>query len=81
MAEKSLRLSENAPGKWYVDDTCTPCHTCMDVAGPTTPTPLLQYNRDETRVFFVRQPVTPDELTAAQEALDVCPTQAIGNDG
>lgn len=81
MAEKSLRLAENAPGRWYVDDTCTPCHTCMDVAGPNTPFPLLKYNDDETRVYFVRQPTNPEEEAAAQESLEVCPTQAIGNDG
>ncbi len=80
MADKSLRLADNAPGKWYVDDTCTPCHTCIDVAGPNTATALLKYNADETKVFFVKQPSTPDEEKAAQESLEVCPTQAIGND-
>lgn len=81
MADKSLRLSENAPGRWYVDDTCTPCHTCMDVAGPMTSYPLLKYNDDESKVYFVRQPSTPQEEAAAQESLEVCPTQAIGDDG
>ncbi len=81
MADKSLRVPENAPGRWYIDDTCTPCHTCIDVAGPSSSTALLNYNADETKVFFVRQPANSEEEGAAQEALEVCPTQAIGNDG
>jgi len=81
MADKSLRTPENAPGAWYVDDTCSPCHTCMDIAGPTTAFPLLKYNADETKVFFAVQPSGPEQENAAQEALEVCPTQAIGNDG
>lgn len=81
MADKSLRLPENAPGRFYVDDTCTPCHTCMDAAGPETSSPLLRYRDDESKVYFARQPVTSAEAAAAEEALEICPTQAIGNDG
>jgi ferredoxin len=81
MADKLLRNPENAPGKWYIDDTCAPCHTCMDIAGPNTATPLLRYNADETKSFFAVQPSGPEQENAAQEALEVCPTQAIGNDG
>lgn len=81
MADKSLRNPDNVPGRWYVDDTCTPCHTCMDIAGPGTAHPLMKYNADETKVLFSMQPSGPDQEEAAQEALDLCPTQAIGNDG
>jgi ferredoxin len=42
---------------------------------------LLTYNRDETAVHFSKQPETPEEMAAAQRAMDVCPTLAIGNDG
>ena len=76
MADKTNKLPENAPGKWYVDQTCTPCRVCVDEA-PT----LLQYRDDESAVFFVKQPADADEEGAAQRAMDVCPTLAIGNDG
>jgi len=76
MADKTIKLPENAPGKWYVDQTCTPCRVCVDEA-PS----LLQYRDDESAVFFARQPASPDEEASAQRAMDVCPTLAIGNDG
>ena len=81
MADKSIRNPDNAMGRWYIDDTCTPCHTCIDIAGPETPTPLLKYNDDESKVHFARQPSGAAEEEAAREALEVCPTQAIGDDG
>jgi ferredoxin len=75
MADPANKLPENAPGAWYVDNTCTPCRVCLDEA-PS----LLKYNDDETYVFFAKQPETPEETEAAQRAMDVCPTLAIGND-
>jgi ferredoxin len=42
---------------------------------------LITYNRDESAVHFSKQPVTPEEIDAAQRAMDACPTLAIGNDG
>src|SRR3954469_3167681 len=76
MADKANKLPENVPGAWYVDNTCTPCRVCLDEA-PN----LLKYNDDETYVYFYKQPENEDETAAAQRALDVCPTLAIGNDG
>ena len=76
MADKTQKVSENVPGKWYVDETCVPCKTCLEEAPQ-----LLKYTADETKVFFSRQPADPAEEEAAQRASDVCPTGSIGNDG
>lgn len=78
MADKSMRLPQNAPGKWYVDETCTPCNVCVEEAPM-----LLKYLGEEggSQVVFVKQPEGADEEEAAQKALDVCPIQAIGDDG
>ena len=75
MADKTRILKENVPGKWYVDDSCTPCHVCLEEAPK-----LLKYNEDQTYVYFFKQPQSADELDAAQRALDICPTGSIGND-
>jgi ferredoxin len=75
MADKTRILKENLPGKWYVDDSCTPCHVCLEEAPK-----LLKYNEDQTYVYFFKQPESADELDAAQRALDICPTGSIGND-
>ena len=76
MADKTIKVPENAPGKWYVDDTCVPCQTCLTEA-PT----LLKWNDDETKVYFVKQPANAEEEKAAESARDVCPTASIGDDG
>ena len=76
MADKLSKQSENAPGQWYVDITCALCRLCVEEA-PN----LITYNRDQTGVHFSKQPETSEEIEAAQRAMDVCPTLAIGNDG
>lgn len=76
MADKDAKLPENVPGKWYVDDTCTPCHVCLEEA-PN----LLKYNEDETYVYFFKQPENEQEEDDAQRAMEICPTGSIGDDG
>jgi len=76
MADKLSKQPENVPGPWYVDTSCALCRLCLEEA-PT----LLTYNRDETAVHFSKQPDSPEEMAAAESAMDVCPTLAIGNDG
>jgi ferredoxin len=48
---------------------------CLDEAPE-----LLQYNADESKVYFFKQP-EGDELAKAQSARDVCPQAAIAEDG
>jgi len=76
MADKLSKQPRNAPGPWYVDMTCTLCRLCLEEA-PN----LLNYTSDETAVYFSKQPETPEDMAAAQRAMEVCPTLAIGNDG
>jgi ferredoxin len=76
MADKDSKQPLNVPGSWYVDTTCTLCRTCLGEAPD-----LLKVNRDETAVYFAKQPQANAETAAAQRAMEVCPTLAIGNDG
>jgi ferredoxin len=76
VADKLSKQPENAPGQWYVDTSCALCRLCIEEA-PN----LLTYNSDETAIHFFKQPATSEETAAAQAAMDVCPTLAIGNDG
>ena len=41
----------------------------------------MNYTSDETAVYFSKQPETREDMAAAERAMDVCPTLAIGNDG
>jgi ferredoxin len=76
MADKASKQPLNVAGAWYVDMTCTMCRTCLEEA-PN----LLKTNEDETAVYFFKQPENDTETVAAQRAMEVCPTLAIGNDG
>jgi ferredoxin len=80
MADKTAKLPENIAGAWYVDNTCTPCRVCLDVPLATN---FMQYidGDDGKPVVFFKQPEGEDELKAADEAMAVCPQNAIGNDG
>ncbi|MCC7440365.1 MAG: ferredoxin [Bdellovibrionales bacterium] len=76
MAEKSNKWPDNVPGKFYVDDQCIDCDACR------TEAPKSFKRNDESGYSFVHaQPKSPEELEAAQAAMDACPVEAIGSDG
>jgi ferredoxin len=76
MANTIERLSQNISGRYYVDSTCTDCDLCRATAAAF-------FRRDDEIGFSIvhRQPVTPEELALAEEALKGCPSDSIGNDG
>ena len=76
MAELEDKLPENAPGRFYVDRNCIDCDVCRDTS------PKNFTREDENGYSYVyRQPQTPEELELCEEAMNVCPVEAIGNDG
>ena len=76
MADISRRVPQNAPGKFYVDDTCIYCDLCVETA------PSIYAEHNESGVAYVlRQPQTPEETRHAMEAVEGCPTESIGTDG
>ena len=76
MADIKLRLPENEPGEFYVDNTCIDCDVCRDVAPDN-------FKRHVARGFsFVyQQPIDAAERKLCMEALKACPVDAIGSDG
>jgi ferredoxin len=76
MANRNDRLPENMAGAFYVDSSCTDCDLCRGNA------PQFFRRNDEIGYSIVyKQPVTPEEIREAQEALEGCPSASIGNDG
>ena len=70
------RLTQNALGSFYVDNSCTDCDLCRGNA------PEFFSRHDDLGFSIVhRQPVKPEEIALAQDAADGCPTNSIGNDG
>jgi len=76
MADKLSKESGNPAGALYVDTSRALCRMFLEEA-PN----LITYNRDETAVHFLKQPEMREEIDAAQRALEVCSTLAIGNEG
>jgi len=76
MAELINRLPQNASGAYYVDSSCTDCDLCRNTA------PDFFKRDDEAGFSYVyRQPATPEERAAAEEARQGCPSESISNDG
>jgi ferredoxin len=75
MADKSARLPFNVPGKYYVDDTCIDCDLCRETSDS------FERNPEHGLSYVLKQPVTSEELARAEEVLESCPVNSIGNDG
>ena len=76
MADQESKYTDNADGKYYVDEECIDCDLCREVA-PT----IYQRNNEGGHSFVVKQTEGQEEEAIAKEALEKCPVEAIGNDG
>jgi ferredoxin len=73
MAEIRDKLSDNAPGKFFVDSQCIDCDVCRDTS------PANFRRNDENGYSYVyKQPETDEERELCEEALNACPVEAIG---
>ena len=75
MADLKNKYPENAVGRYYVDNNCIDCDLCRMLAPYT-------FTRNMVGGYSVvfKQP-DDSEVEKAQEALESCPVDAIGNDG
>lgn len=72
MARLDRRLPENAPGEFFVDDSCIDCETCRIVA------PASFGAAPRGTAYVHRQPGSPAERHRGLMALVSCPTSSIG---
>jgi len=76
MADIANSYPENVKGKFYVDNQCIDCDLCRETA------PANFTRQDDAGYSFVfKQPETPEEIAACEEAMQGCPVEAIGSDG
>jgi glyoxylase-like metal-dependent hydrolase (beta-lactamase superfamily II)/ferredoxin len=75
MARASLRLPQNAPGEFFVDETCIDCATCRNVA-PS----VFGYSEEARMTVVKKQPAGAAETRRAAMALVACPTSSIGSE-
>jgi len=76
MADNRQKVSENVPGRFYVDRTCIDCDLCRE----TAPGHFTR-NDAEGYSYVYRQPRDLVEEEACRDALEECPVEAIGIDG
>jgi ferredoxin len=76
MADKKNKYPDNAPGRFYVDDTCNDCAACRATAPEN-----FSRNDDGGYAFVSKQPENDEELQLCVEAMDGCPCVSIGDDG
>ncbi len=76
MADKSAKLADNVPGKFYVDDTCIDCDACRASAPDN-----YSRNDDAGYSYVSKQPQNEQEMQLCNDAMEACPVEAIGDDG
>lgn len=76
MADLANKYAENVTGVYYVDDQCIDCDLCRETAPAN-----FTRNDDGGHSYVYKQPLSDDEKTLCQEAMEGCPVEAIGSDG
>ena len=76
MADSSDKVTENVPGKYYVDANCSACMVCCDTAPDN-----FKMTDDEEHAFVCKQPENDDEAALCEESMEGCPDECIGDDG
>jgi glyoxylase-like metal-dependent hydrolase (beta-lactamase superfamily II) len=71
MADRRRRLAANAPGSWFVDDSCIDCDACRQIS------PRV-FAEERGHAVVAQQP-TDDDVDAFR-ALVACPVGAIGRE-
>ncbi len=71
MADRALRVLENAAGPFFVDSSCIDCDTCRQLAPAT-------FADQGAHSYVWQQPRNQAEQRAALRALLACPTASIG---
>ncbi len=76
MADNTDKVEGSVDGQFYVDSNCIDCDLCRQTAPEN-----FERNEDEGFTFVNKQPENDDEEQACRDALEECPTEAIGDDG
>ncbi len=76
MADNTDKVEGNADGQFYVDTNCIDCDLCRQTAPDN-----FERNEDEGFTFVNKQPEGDEEEQACIDAMEECPTEAIGDDG
>jgi len=70
------KILQTAEGRFYVDTHCINCSLCPEIAPD-----IFATNHDEGVEYVKKQPGNSTELTLMAEAINLCPANAIRDDG
>ena len=76
MADINDIVPDNISGKFFVDTECIDCDLCRETAKDN-----FTRSDEEGYSYVYKQPENDDELALCQEAMEMCPVEAIGDDG
>ena len=76
MADNTDKVEGSVDGQFFVDSNCIDCDLCRQTAPDN-----FERNEDEGFTFVNKQPENDEEEQACRDALEECPTEAIGDDG
>ncbi len=80
MSERNDQFAENVAGKYYITKSCIGCTLCSVI----DPANFMENTDEELAVgncYVYKQPETEAEELLCEEAMDVCPADAIRNNG
>lgn len=80
MSDNNESFAENVSGRYYIVKSCIGCMLCSEIA----PENFSENTDEELTVghnYVSKQPETDAERRLCEEAMDVCPADAIRNNG
>ncbi len=76
MEQESIRLVDNAPGRYYIDSRCNNCGICSLFGNSN-----FVESHSQTYHYVMQQPVDAFEEIAIRKAMVACPMKSIRDDG
>ena len=81
MSDIDEKVAENVAGPYWVAKVCIGCTICVEIAPDNFSENDPYDDYDAVICFVARQPGTDEERALCEEAMDICPANAIHNDG
>lgn len=76
MANRNDKAQKNVPGRFYVDKSCVCCGQCHEMAPK-----IFSEDTSNGGMYVAQQPTSETDIQLCQDAIQICPVEAIGDDG
>ena len=72
----ATKIQDNIEGRFYVDTNCINCSICSEIVPQ-----IFEINHDEGYEYVHTQPSTQVDFALVAEVIDICPANAIQDNG